>query len=304
MTGIIDAERVLDAFLAPDHDQLADRVLEAALADIARTPQRPALRVPWRFPQMSPVLRAGLVAVVILAAIGAGGVFLLGGSGVGPGPSPSPSLTPTPTPMPSPSSSAAAVVATTPGASQVAPGIPGWLARRSEVYPNVVAYPADWSVNSAATRAWQPGDTIGADAWPWADTFVSPDADAIGLLAWEMPAGDALDVNSFEDLKAWAGTFCHDVVASACDTFADQAVPMCLDAGGDACRAAILVPTADAQYAFFLDWTSVMFANAPDRIRVVMVGREDAFPAAARYGGTVQLLTSILSTMSVTPRGS
>ncbi len=71
MTGHIDAERMLDAFLAPEHDQLPDRVVDAALTEIARTPQRRALRVPWRFPLMPQLLRYAVVAVVAVA-IGAG----------------------------------------------------------------------------------------------------------------------------------------------------------------------------------------------------------------------------------------
>ena len=52
MNGTVDTERILDAFLAPEADRLPDRVIDAALADIARTPQRRALRVPWRFHYM------------------------------------------------------------------------------------------------------------------------------------------------------------------------------------------------------------------------------------------------------------
>jgi hypothetical protein len=35
---------------------------------------------------------------------------------------------------------------------------------------------------------------------------------------------------------------------------------------------------------------------------VVVIGREDGFPSAARYGGSVQLLKSILATMHVRQR--
>ncbi len=34
-------------------------------------------------------------------------------------------------------------------------------------------------------------------------------------------------------------------------------------------------------------------------VQVVVVAREDGFPSAARYGGSVELLKSILTTMDV-----
>jgi len=33
--------------------------------------------------------------------------------------------------------------------------------------------------------------------------------------------------------KAWAEAFCNDVGALSCEEFAQQAEPMCLNAGGD-----------------------------------------------------------------------
>ena len=105
--------------------------------------------------------------------------------------------------------------------------------------------------------------------------------------------------NSVEGLKAWAQKFCSDVGASSCEEFTQRASPMCLNAGGDSCRAALLVPTAEGQYAFFVDWGTAMLTTLPDRVRVVVVPREDSFPSAARYGGSVALLKSILTTMDV-----
>jgi hypothetical protein len=54
MTGQIDAERILDAFLAPEADQLPDRVLDAALTEIARIPQR-RVGGRWKLPAMTRV---------------------------------------------------------------------------------------------------------------------------------------------------------------------------------------------------------------------------------------------------------
>jgi hypothetical protein len=139
---------------------------------------------------------------------------------------------------------------------------------------------------------------------PYADSFTIGEGDAaIGLFVWEMPAerdSAGFESASLGDWKVWAQQFCSDVGASSCDGFPQQAMRMCQNEGGGTCRSAILVPTADAQYAFFVDWPSAMIVGAdPDQIRIVVVAREDGFPPAARYGGSVELLRSILTTMNV-----
>jgi hypothetical protein len=282
-------DRGAAAWLADGPTELSDRVLDAALREVHLTPQRHALRVPWRFPPMPAFTRlTGIAAVALVAVVGAGSVIYLvsnrpGGSGS--------------------QSTSAPTVAPTPEPSYVASGITGWTTYTSAVHGFTVGYPADWSVNAPATREWQAGDSVAKnDVWPYADTFISPEQDAVGLFVWEMPAGEGADVESVQGLKAWAEAFCQDVGASACEEFAQRAVPMCLNAGGDSCRAAILVPTAGEQYAFFVDWTSAMFTGSPDLVRVVVVAREDSFPSAVRYGGSVELLRSILTTMDVRTR--
>jgi hypothetical protein len=100
-----DTERILDAYLAPEADRLADRVIDAALADIARTPQRRALRVPWRLTLMPALSRATAVAVVaIVAVVGAGTLAYLNSdpSNAGSPGTPSPTATPTPSPTTGP----------------------------------------------------------------------------------------------------------------------------------------------------------------------------------------------------------
>lgn len=94
-------ERILDAYLAPESDRLADRVIDAVLADIARTPQRRAVRVPWRFPLMPALSRAtGVAVVVLVAVVGVGSLLYLNSNrgGAGSQGSPSPASTPTPSP--------------------------------------------------------------------------------------------------------------------------------------------------------------------------------------------------------------
>jgi hypothetical protein len=101
-----DTERILDAYLAPEADRLADRVIDAALADIARTPQRRALRVPWRFPLMPALSRAtGVAVVALVAVVGVGSLFYLNSRPDGDGSqgTPVPSATPAPAPTVAPS---------------------------------------------------------------------------------------------------------------------------------------------------------------------------------------------------------
>jgi hypothetical protein len=302
MSGRTDTERFLDAYLAPEADRLPDRVIDAALADIARTPQRRALRAPWRFRSMPALTRATGIAVALVAVVGAGTLVYLTSNrpgGVGARSTPAPTIAPTTEP------------------SGVAPGITRWKTYESTNIPSRyyrVGYPDDWSVNSRATREWRVGDAFPADELPYADAFVSPgQGDAtIGLFVWEMPRGESVvtdeagelkelgpDLESVDGLKAWAHQFCLDVVAASCEGFTQQAVPMCLNAGGHSCRGALLVPTAEAQYAFIMDWSSAILTGLPDLVRVVVVAREDGHPSAARYGGSVELLRSILTTMDV-----
>ena len=199
MTGDTDAERMLDAFLAPEHDQLADRVLEAALADIARTPQRRALRVPWRFPKMAGLERATVVAAVVLVAVvGAGGALFFTSGGPAPTRTPAPSPTPAPTPTPTP--------APTPAASEVAPGITGWTTYTSEVYGITFSYPDGWTLESAATRQWE-GAAHRDDFFTYSDSFMNPeirDGNQIAMGVWQQPAGTGADITSRAGLAAWA----------------------------------------------------------------------------------------------------
>jgi hypothetical protein len=231
----------------------------------------------------------GLAAVALVAAVSAGGlIYVNSGTSAGPGGSPTPVPTLTPT------------VAPTPGASEVARGITAWTTYTSPIYDFTVGYPADWSLNSSATRTWHPGDDIFELAYM--DIIASPGrapVDEVGVFLWEMQAGAGEDVDSVEGLEVWARNFCTDVGELACDEFTDRAVPMCLNAGGDPCRAALLVPTAEQQYAFVQDFTDAMLVGDPVDIRVIAIGREETFPSSARYGGSVELLKSILTTLDV-----
>ena len=289
MTSRTDTERILDAFLAPEADRFPDRVMDATLDQLARTRQRRAQRVPWRFPTMQARTRATAIAAVVLVAVVVGGGLIYlnspSRSGVGsPATTPTPTLTPGPTP------------------AQVAPGIAAWKDYTSKQYGYHVSYPSDWNVYSPATRDWKATDGQGnADTWPYADVFGNPesvDGDSIGVWVWDSPARAGADLTSVAGLKAWAQGFCtaapgmHDAGVSTCKASTQQATPMCLVVGTDTCRAAILVAHSGGPEAYFAE-------GIPDLVRVVSIGRPDGFAAAARYGGTVQLLKSLLTRMGV-----
>jgi hypothetical protein len=280
MSGSSGTERILDALLAPEADRLPDRVIDAALADIARTPQRRALRVPWRLTSMTNSLRYA-VAVAIVAIVGVGVLAFNSrspGSGSG---TPVPTLTAAPMPTAASTSS--------PAPSQVAPGIKAWTPYTSAVYGITFGYPDDWRLDSAATRKWQAGDELD-NAYPlYADVFVRRDNE-IGLGVSQRTAGSDADITSREGLAAWAeANFCDEAI-DACETVPDVAMPMC--AGKVACLPAVLVPLSDSTTAFIADTENGL-------VTIVSIFRPDGFPGAAQYGGSVQLLKSILTTMDV-----
>ncbi len=194
----------------------------------------------------------------------------------------------TPTSAPTATPAAASTLA----ASEVAPGITAWTNYTSAAYGTTFGYPDGWTLDGAATRKWREGDRPD-DGALFSDSFMNPesrDGDQIALGVWQRTAGSGADITSRDGLSAWfKANICDDKV-DACETVSDVAVPMCL--GKVACLPAVLVPLSDSTQAVFAD-------PKTGRVTVVSLGRPDGFPAAARYGGTVQLLKSILTTMDV-----
>ena len=274
-----DFDRLASTWLAEGPTELADRVLDAALSEVHSTHQRRAMRVPWRFPNMSNIsstARLVVVGAALLAGVIGGTYLFASGRPRAEQAHPSPSIAALPS------------------------GVSGWTRYTSTQYGLMFSYPSDWSVRAPATRKWLAGDAFPADDMPYADTFVSagPGDDQIGLIVWEVPAGAGGTPDSVDGLKTWAEGFCNDVRAS-CTEFPQRAMRICANDTGS-CRAAILVPTSTLQWAFVPNWeTQELFDSSFAAVRIIVVAREDDFPAAARYGGSVELLKSVLSTMDV-----
>ena len=95
MTRQLDIDRILDGFLAEGTEELADRVLDAALNDIDNTKQRRAWWPPQRAADMNTAVRLAIAAAAVVVVAIVAFNLLPGSSGPGgPSPSPLPSATP------------------------------------------------------------------------------------------------------------------------------------------------------------------------------------------------------------------
>jgi len=206
---------------------------------------------------------------------------LSGCAGTAPTPAPTSTPSPAPTPVPStPSPSSTSVPSPTPEASEIFPGITGFTPYTSNVYGINLGYPDGWSLGAAATRRWQSGDEGDTG---WSDWFGNPsdrDGDDIVFGVWQQPARSDADITSREGLAAWV----------AANGMPEAGMPMCLGKG--ACLPAILIPGSEGIAAYVADAETGF-------VTIVSLGRHDSFPANARYGGGVQLLKSILTTLDV-----
>ena len=218
--------------------------------------------------------KAALAAVAVLV-LAVSGFMLLGRPAEQPGAVGAPA-----SPSPSPTATASAAPTATPAPSEIAPGITGSTPYTSPVYGLTVGIPDGWTQGERATLKWQEG--IDSDATSW-DCFES-NQESVAFCVWQQPAGPGADITTRDGLAAW-------VRANDPERDPDAAIQLCV--GKTACGPAILLPASgDTIPAYIAD---------PDArlVTIVLLGRSDDHPATARYGGGIQLLKSILTTMDV-----
>jgi hypothetical protein len=97
MTDDRSLERAARSWLEEGPTRAPDQAIDAAFTRIRKTSQERDLRIPWRLPTMTPILRLGGVGLVVVLAVGVA-LFGLRPATIGPG-------TPTAAPTAQPSSS-------------------------------------------------------------------------------------------------------------------------------------------------------------------------------------------------------
>jgi hypothetical protein len=273
-------DRAVRDWLDDGSDRTPPAAIDAVLLAVTTTPQERDLRILRRTTQMPTYVRLA-AGIVIVAVVGVSALMYFGKSpGVGGAPIPSP----TPTP----------VASTAPSAppSLVAPGISGWKPYTSAAYGFTMSYPSDWSVAGQAGHKWQPGEPGTVENASFADSFAGAmDADGILIIAFQVPAPAGADLESWEGLHAVHRELCDEPTIPGCP--ADYTpVPMCV--GGQDCAPAIIALNGDDPFP-------VALIGDPEKgiITVIWIARVDSFPGAERYGGTVQLLKSVLTQLDV-----
>jgi WD40 repeat protein len=132
MTDQRELDRLLGTFFVEGPDELADRVIDAALDQVGRTRQRRALRLPGRFQTMPMFARAAAAAVIGVLAVGTALYLTKPAQPVVGGPSPAPAATSSPSQTASPSAGASSSLVQPRPASWTATGSMG-TARMKQV---------------------------------------------------------------------------------------------------------------------------------------------------------------------------
>jgi hypothetical protein len=278
MNRPIDAERILDDFLAPSPDRLPQRVFETAFAEIAKTPQRRGLRLPRAFPAsrgLAQLAQLATLALVVVIAAG-GALYALDFGGAGGGPISPPSVSPSPSPV------ATSTLRPIPQASPLPtfrPDLRAWTQYASSAYGYEMAYPKAWTVDHFDTRRWDAA-TDGLDPRsPGVDTFVNA-AGKVTVSRWRAPH----DPNGPVGDPAWVELLCRAVGDEPCDGIAQRAVSICTS---NCDNNPIVVPFRDHVMAFYL-------GTPDDTVNVVAVWLPETDPAFAEYGGAANLLRAFV----------
>lgn len=232
-----DFDRIAAAWLAEGPSELADRVLDGALAEIHLTHQRRGPFAPWRYAPMNAFSRAA-AAVLVAALVLGGAVYLLGrnnpsvgGPGATPSVSPSPTFAgPPPTQLP-----ASALVPFT-----------------SAQYGYTISVPDGWGVQVATRTLHGTEPLYGNDpqiATPAGDSiqggdFARNDSPSGRLLiaGSAMPAGTTLASWTAETTEVKCGA----PTSQAAITIDGEAATLTTYAGGEAC------------FGLFQQWATVL----------------------------------------------
>ena len=212
----------LAEWLEDDPHTAPDQALDVVLAAFPSIKQRPASRVPWRYPSMSTSIRLGLTAAAVaVAAIG--GLWALGprfGPSVG-GPT-----VPSPTPIPSP------VTTPTPSAPASQGAGPLTATFISPVYGYTVDHPVAF-MPAPATESWATGDLVGNEE-PWVDRFFGETGGFVGIASQTLAAGTNAEEWMADYADALLGRTCTGPVAAWTDTTVNGAAGRRLefDCGG------------------------------------------------------------------------
>jgi hypothetical protein len=162
------------------------------------------------------------------------------------------------------------------------------------VYGVTFSFPSDWDIHAPAEHKWRSGEPVVSDAWPWADTFASPDPDGsqIGLWYFQVAAPKDADLASWDGLAVAVDAVCSEPTILGCPG-QTALTKMCVG-GASSCTPAVVF--LDSLYqqpnAFIAD---------PQKgvITVFQLGRPDDYPSAARYGGAMALLKAIVAQVDV-----
>jgi hypothetical protein len=201
VTSQRDLERTLDTFFASGTDEVANRVIDAALEAIEHTPQQRVPLLAWRPPSMSTPFKvaSAAIAVVLVAIVGA---FVLGrglSGTVGTKPLPSSSSASSPAASPS-------TIAATP-TSSTSPSAPTTSRFTSPIYGYTIELPAIFQPTPATTK-WTTSEVILSDA-TWVDRFFAgPSGAFVGIASQPLPSGTTA--------AAWMDAYADRAVGRTC----------------------------------------------------------------------------------------
>jgi len=215
MTNEHELDRLLDAFFAEGTDELADRLIDAALDQIDHTKQRRPMRAPRRFATMKMSARLAVAAAIGVLAVG-GLIYVgrptqpaVGSPSSAPGPSSLPGSSPRPSNVASPSAS--------PSVTVIVPRPPAWIAAAGMPqgrYLHTATLLADGKVLIAggstdgrnALASAELFDPVGG-SWTATGTMVSPRESQTATL---LPNGKVLVAGGYRDFEALPSAELYD----------------------------------------------------------------------------------------------